>query len=506
MPTFSQASFSKGELDPALHGRTDTGAYQIALATARNAIVQPYGGIVNRPGLQYLGPCKDHSTAVRIIDFQFKNTDTYVIELGNLYARFIRADAIVTETSTSAQDVATITAAAPPVVTTGTHLYSNGDEVLLSGLTEATELNGNRYIVANKTATTFEITLQADGGVVPAPAVAESTGGTDTCKKVYEIVTPWTTADLFELKYTQSADTMTIVHPSYAPRHLTRTASNVFVLTTPTFAPTNSAPTGMQVTVGVTTNVKVTKYHYKVTAFDSDGQESLSALNNNSITGITATAANPPVCTKSSHGLETGDEIEISAAGEMTELNGRRFLITVTDANTFTLDDEDASGYAAEVATGFTANLTHVEISTAPNVLSTQTGTIQKVEWLVVASAKKYAIYRSSTGSYGLIGETTNIVFNDTIDTPDTQFTPPTARNPFLNSGDWPGAVSYFEQRRVFGGTTDNPDTSYYSRVGFPDNLSSSSPTVDGVVLIGNLLWLVMLLCLYRRTKQLSGV
>lgn len=40
--------------------------------------------------------------------------------------------------------------------------------------------------------------------------------------RVYELATPYAEADLFELKFTQSADVLTIVHPSYPPKELQR--------------------------------------------------------------------------------------------------------------------------------------------------------------------------------------------------------------------------------------------------------------------------------------------
>lgn len=46
-----------------------------------------------------------------------------------------------------------------------------------------------------------------------------------------EIVTPYLTADLFELQYAQDADTMYIVHNDYAPRKLTRTAHDTWTIT-----------------------------------------------------------------------------------------------------------------------------------------------------------------------------------------------------------------------------------------------------------------------------------
>lgn len=46
-----------------------------------------------------------------------------------------------------------------------------------------------------------------------------------------EIVTPYTTADLPDLKWVQSADVMYIVHPKYAPRKLSRLTATSFSLT-----------------------------------------------------------------------------------------------------------------------------------------------------------------------------------------------------------------------------------------------------------------------------------
>jgi len=47
----------------------------------------------------------------------------------------------------------------------------------------------------------------------------------------YEIVTPYDEADIFELKFTQSADVITICHNNYAPRQLSRLAHTNWTLT-----------------------------------------------------------------------------------------------------------------------------------------------------------------------------------------------------------------------------------------------------------------------------------
>ena len=51
----------------------------------------------------------------------------------------------------------------------------------------------------------------------------------------YEIATPYLEADLFELKFTQSADVIYITHPDYAPRKLTRTGHTSWTLTVISF-------------------------------------------------------------------------------------------------------------------------------------------------------------------------------------------------------------------------------------------------------------------------------
>lgn len=51
----------------------------------------------------------------------------------------------------------------------------------------------------------------------------------------YEVVTPYTTADLWGLEFTQSADVLYIVHPNYAPRKLSRLGATNWTLTTIAF-------------------------------------------------------------------------------------------------------------------------------------------------------------------------------------------------------------------------------------------------------------------------------
>ncbi len=70
------------------------------------------------------------------------------------------------------------TVASPVVVTAASHGFSNGDLVDIVNVQGMTELNGNRYKVANKTASTFELTDQTDDTNIDGTGfTAYATGG-----------------------------------------------------------------------------------------------------------------------------------------------------------------------------------------------------------------------------------------------------------------------------------------------------------------------------------------
>lgn len=78
-----QASFTGGELSPALYGRVDLARYGTSLKTCRNFIVQAYGGVKNRSGTKYLAEVADSDVRHRLIPFAFSTTQTYSLEFGH---------------------------------------------------------------------------------------------------------------------------------------------------------------------------------------------------------------------------------------------------------------------------------------------------------------------------------------------------------------------------------------------------------------------------------------
>ena len=86
----SQNSFSKGILSPSLHGRIDLEQYSLGVKKLQNGIVLQEGCIVNRSGLEFLGEVKKSDKKTRLIPFVFDISESYIIELGENYFRFIK--------------------------------------------------------------------------------------------------------------------------------------------------------------------------------------------------------------------------------------------------------------------------------------------------------------------------------------------------------------------------------------------------------------------------------
>jgi hypothetical protein len=84
------SSFTAGEISPRLEGRIGIEKYREGLAEMVNMVVMPHGGVTRRPGTEFLGEVKDSSVKNRLIPFQFKTSDTYILEFGDQTMRVYR--------------------------------------------------------------------------------------------------------------------------------------------------------------------------------------------------------------------------------------------------------------------------------------------------------------------------------------------------------------------------------------------------------------------------------
>ena len=282
MSSFSiQTSFATGEIDPSVWGHVDLAKFSVAAATMRNAYVSYRGGCMSRAGTAYCLMSKQPygNGPPRVIDFQFSLTQGFCLEFGNEYMRIFSDGAPVVE---AAENISGITNANPSVLTITGHGYSGGDWIVIAGVGGMTELNGNFYIVQNVTTNTIEITDLFGTYINTTSFPAYTSGG--TASRVYTLVTPYAVGDLPLLKFTQSADTMSLVHPSYAPMELVRITDTQWTLTAASFASSISAPARCDAVASnnpsssTSPPTQPTSYAYVVTAVDAaTGQESVAS-------------------------------------------------------------------------------------------------------------------------------------------------------------------------------------------------------------------------------------
>jgi hypothetical protein len=102
MPRFVefQTNFSTGELDPLLRSRVDLQAYNNALESATNVLIQPQGGLRRRPGTKHILELPNTSTesagnGVRLVPFQFSVDDSYMLCFTHQRMHIIKDGAVV---------------------------------------------------------------------------------------------------------------------------------------------------------------------------------------------------------------------------------------------------------------------------------------------------------------------------------------------------------------------------------------------------------------------------
>lgn len=415
MSSIIQKSFAGGEFSPFLYARTDIAKYQTALRTCRNFYVMRHGGATNRPGSQFVCEVKDSSKAVRLIPFIFSQSQTYTLEFGNLYMRVIKNGEQVRLT---AQNITGITNANPAVLTySGADTYANGNEVYISGLTGelGKNLNNRNFKVANVNtgANTFELQYLDGTNVNSTSMGAYVSGG--TIAEVFELTTTYLEADLPDLKYAQSADVMTIVHPSYPPRNLSRTGDTSWSIADIVFesdlGKIDMGP-GVAVQNGTTGS---TTYDYLVTVVNS----------------------------------QTGEESPQYYSSTEYTFRATNGNATLTPTNNISLSWEELFGS--------TLLFYEFNIYKKVNGVYGYLGT--------VAGPANFLGIWNFTDTGALI--------------PDTTDGPPVLLNPFEGSGNYPSTVNYYQQRLCFANTDTEIEKVITSKTGAFYNFSVTKPLQD---------------------------
>ena len=204
---FTQKSFTGGEISPALHAGDDLAKYANGLKTLKNGFVRQERCVSNRAGLELVGEVKNSDKKVRLIPFSFNTQQTYQIEVGENYFRFIK-----------------------------------------------------------------------DGGFIVYPNEHEKAG------EIVELETDYSQDEIFNLKYAQNADVLTITHPNHPQIELSRHDHHDWRINVIDFKASILPPSNVKANWTGSLSAPIT-YSYLVTAVDEKTQEESNRSNTVDVQG-----------------------------------------------------------------------------------------------------------------------------------------------------------------------------------------------------------------------------
>lgn len=499
-----QNGFSAGEISPRLFGRTDLQKYHLGCSTLRNFYVDYRGGASSRAGLAYIGMCKQGApnaggTATdnppRDIPFQFNISQGYPLEFGDQYMRIKSNGAYVTEAT---NPITGITQANPGVFsyTNTNYTLSNGDWIFINNVSGMTNFNGLTWIVAGASGSNFSVTDLFGNAVDTNTFSAYVSGG--TLARIYTVVAPYAAVDLPFLKFTQSADTMTLTcvnqetnteYPSY---ELVRNGATNWVFTQDTFGSSIAAPSGISVTANSSTTLS-TFYSYVVTAVDAlTGEESVASpvgtVENNDIainagSNVITFSTVVGVSTYNVYAATPSYAVAVptgASFGYIGSTFGNQFTDTNIIADFTTVpplhNNPFARGQVASVtATNFGYSYTQSSVSYN---ITTSTGSGAVIVPVVVNKAVVAYIVKNGGQNYAL-ADTITITGGSTTNVATATF------NVGPQTGTYPGDCAYFQQRRGYAFTLNQPDTYFFSQPGAFNNMDASIPATDSDAITG---------------------
>lgn len=263
-----------------------------------------------------------------------------------------------------------------------------------------------------------------------------------------ELESNYNEADLFQIKFAQSADVLYLVHPNYPPMRLSRFSHTHWMLKEVSFI---DGP-----------YIEQNKFPDKTLTSSLNAEQP-----NNVISAIADNGSGSIRVTATSHGFSTGHRVYIENVTGAPEANGV-WEVTVIDANTF---DLGGSTFASTSGPGGLATrLTNLTASGHQPFSEAHVGSLWRIPngggWGYV----KIKQYVSSTSVWAYI--------HSAVDTdPRSNW----REGSWSGQRGYPGAISFFEQRLMFGGSRFQPQTIWGSATEDYEDMTPGTNDDDAV-------------------------
>src|ERR1700761_3110111 len=376
------------------------------------------------------------------------------------------------------------------VVWSAGYSLTAGDWIFVQGVTGMVQLNNQVFVVQGSGSNVS--LFDAYGNSVDGTLFGAWTGG-GTVSRIYTAATIYSEKDLKYLKFTKSADVMSIccvnqdTRAEYPPQDLSRISDTNWVFSPAVPAPSVSPPQFTNIIANGTGN---TNYAYAVTAVSMvDGTESVAspiAIGANFV-DIATTAGTIYVSWSAAAGANQYNVYKATPSqtfpvpgaaqfGYAGSAYGLQFIDSNIVADFSQVPPTHKNPFARGQIVGVTAINGGSGYSTATASVPSATGSGAVIQPIISSFA--VAAYLVLDAGSGYQPNDPIVVVGDGAGATARLVVGP-------QTGTYPGVVAYFQQRRAYASTINQPDTYFMSQPGAFTNFDSRTPPIASDAITG---------------------
>ena len=533
-------SFAAGEVSPLMFGRIDSVQFQTGLRRCRNMVVRPEGVVQRRSGFEYVG-ATDGNGEVALLPFVFNEDESFVVAIGDNWIRFYRNGEALTYTPVTY--LASIAFTVGMTTTYGGADYvcikTTGGNIDPTNTTYWAQLTHGVYEIPSPYAAAdlAEINYAQRADVI---TLVHPSYGVRTLRRYADTQWELRTESFAPALTTPSAPTVT---PNYGEQmsvaefQLNTTYQGEVVVLTDgpmdLYALGDTLQFKNMRWLGIDDVGKLWRIHAKVGSTGKQvrvqdvstgtalcpGQTAANAVSadswkltdfnstTNTVTWTQALTTNARVWfdISAGNGINTGQwyyvvnltnggltfQLSLTASPSHSAINltgtpsPSGYRINRVDPrgelypSTQAFDLESVYKLAA-VDADDNESLASAQTSVENNLLAANGYNTISYAGVTPTGTAKFRVYKKQSGLFGYIGE-----FNVGEEFIDDNIAPDMSRNPievdsdFNAGGDYPGAVCYFEQRKMFAGSGDYPQMVWATNPGEETAMVYHLPSLD---------------------------
>lgn len=438
-------SFVGGVVSPSMVSRIDDATRDHGLASCRNMLVLPEGIAASRPGTRFVRAAKNADKKARMIPFRYSSTQTTALEFGEAYIRFHTFGAtLLTPTTGVSAWSAVPTYDAGDLVTYGGFTWVAVEDVPANRQPDTYEYGSGTPVVTATWVESYSLSLTPPAGYdyvgteLPAAVTIGQNVYISTTIYVFSLIT----ITEHGITYYEEAMVPQTQYVGYTGTAGAGASGNYwYKLGVPYEIPSPYAEQHLM------------DLHYVQS-------------------GDVLTIVHPEYAPRELRRLGATAWVlsEIDFGSQQTAPT----IASTTPTTATTPSDLQTYSY---VATNVSDDQADESVASSASTASNQLFDTGALNTITFGAAGRRNVYRLSGGLYGFIGQTITTTLIDDNIAPDVSRTPPENADPFAT--DWPAAVTYWGQRRGFGGTTLLPQTFWLTKAGTESNLDSSIPVRD---------------------------